>query len=424
MTTAGFTPWPNEVVDDERLDELSDGAHLVYYAILGIATHRARFPGSARALCRRLRLLNAAWVERCLVELEDGGLIERYEGRGAMDAVVVVGRLVRYRDYSSLPDKRRYPSKIAEMGVDPYPPPPGVEERGWTDADRWADALPEVETAGDPKVDAAADGEEGGKSAAEPNQKRERVRGRGRGGKRARAPAREQLRLAPPVEEPPEPPPELREAVLAWEARAEELRALGHPVPRVARADLLEEAVGVPPEAFAGAVEQHLKAQPSYWASPLVCLNRRIVWQLMNTDRRAQPKRSRPEVPAPELATASHAPGTEASADMPVVAEEVVAVVPNSDWEADWSSMLARLDQDNDQVTAWDRKNWLMPLVAVGVSDAGVPVLAAPDETHAAWVEEHFRARLAARLGYEPILTTYDRARCREPTERLAEARA
>lgn len=406
MTAPGFTPFPNESMDDLRLEAVSDGARLIYYAVLDIATHRARFPGNARALARRLHLLNAPWVERCLQELEDAGVIERYVGLGVMDAEVVVGQVVRYDEYESLPDNRRFDSKIREMKADPYPPPPGVAEKGWSHAQRWAGALERSPSEDGAEVGAKAEGEKQAESAAraeERPKREERERGRARGRTRARAPTRDQMRLAQPIETPAEPPAEIRDAVLAWEAHADELRAKGHPVPQVARADLLEWFEGVAPEVLAAAVDVHIRSEACYWLSPLRCLELRVEWAMSRGDagRGRRRDRSRSEVVAagPEVAAeAAAAPET----------DERIAVVANSDWNTDWAAALVRVrDEMHQRGEQWDFKHWLMPLMSDGVALDGRPVLAAPDGSHANWVREHFLSLIVEQLGYEPIVATY-----------------
>ena len=412
--------------DDPRLGDVTDGARMLHYVLTVASSARGRFPGGARALTRHLRLTDAAAVGAHLAELVEAGAVRLYEG--LVDGTrVVVGELVIGRP-------KRSPSKTAELGADPLPAP--AEERESHRSELSATLAPQ----GSPKVEpsvspAVAETPEREKREIQNSLSPARAKPRTR-----RKPPREQLALGSPVESSadvvvPEP---IRAAVETWEAHAAELRDRGMRVPEVARADLVALADGVAPDIFVDAVGHHLRSEPCYWGAPLALLAKRVEWahsrvlcgdvpsRIVPLDGRA---RAWAESNNPALAAvgrqlldacgraALDPPPTPSASSTPrgldlssrrVDDALTITTVPDDEWAEDWSRALERLRETLDP---YDVVHWLEPLDGRGVDLDGNPVLRAPDESSARWVEEHYGPLIEGALGYLPRFGVYEQLR-------------
>lgn len=390
---SGFTPWPDQELDNPRLADVSDGARLLYMAILARVSHRGRLPGTPRGLARELRLNHASTVSRYLNELVAVRVVELVDGTldGApMRILSVVG----YADIESLPDNRRYSSKLPS------------HERFPLDQDAESQHQSGSQSAESTKED-ESDGEESEKTEEKKSTRTSAGAGARKKAKSDRRAPDEQLHLASPIESPIECPEPIRTTVEAWEEHAQQLRRRGVEVPQVARRDILALAAGVAPEVFVEAVRLHLKAKPSFWLSPLVCLSLRIKWGAANLIY-VEP----PEVAVSWAPSAADEPiqATEcAASDVPIKAFAVA--FDDQEWFCDWQREWQRaLHELQGTVDPWDWVTYLASLQALGSTTEGqpVPVLACADSADVAWVREHYLDKITRVLGFEPTLGLYE----------------
>lgn len=377
--------------DDPRLGDVSDGARMLHYVLTAASSARGRFPAGARALTRHLRLTDAVAVEAHLSELVQVGAVRLYEG--LVDGVrVVVGELVIGRP-------KRSPSKAAELGADPLPAP--AEER----------ESPRSELSATPSAPQGSPKAEASVSPAEPpteREKRESSLSPARAKPRTRRkPPREQLALGSPVETEVEVPEPIRAAVEAWEAHAEALRAEGFKVGPFARVDLVALAATVDAPTFCAAVEDHIMSEPRYWGSPLKLLKKRFGWVGVARVYVPPPAPIPPEAldPSPTPSPSSTPRGLCLS---PRRVDDALTTVPDDEWAEDWSRALERL---REMLDPYDVVHWLEPLDGRGVDLDGTPVLRAPDESSARWVEEHYGPLIEEALGYLPRFGVYEQLR-------------
>lgn len=447
-----YSPIPAGAHDDPRLFGLSFSSRGFAFLLLSRLSHRGRFSGDPRALAAQLRLVSVAAVKRALCELEQCGAVSLYDAPIHGGATMRVGEWIRYSSYRGLPANRRYESKLDELGADPYPPRAGVVEKGWEGRD---DVAPVVQIAGTeqkaksrkpaPKADTGEvllTAAKGGRRDPEATRPRPRpktktqsvgspARGRavppqGEVEQRERAagpvltlvapsrsvePASERVvqplglpepprpKPSPPgqlsvaVEPEPEPGLEFAAAIARWEAERVRRGAVA-----VSRRDLIELAQRTGAERFALAVEDHVGAADTYWRGPLKCLAVRCDegWRLRSQPRCGVSRRGpggpdRPaRIEAPAAAVA-HPP------------EPPVVWVESTDHKAVWARALERLQVMLDP---WEWKQWVGGLEAAGRCADGL-VLVCPDDTHLAWVREHYAPQIEVVLGESVRLVSY-----------------
>lgn len=98
---------PFSALDDERLDGDPGPARAFFALVMLTCDDHGLFEGDAQALARRLGC-DRQWVEDGLADIEERGLVERYEAPGRRRKV---GRVIGYHDFSGHIDRKAYPSQ-------------------------------------------------------------------------------------------------------------------------------------------------------------------------------------------------------------------------------------------------------------------------------------------------------------------------
>lgn len=98
---------PFSALDDERLDGDPGPARAFFALVMVACDDHGLFEGDGPALARRLGC-DQRWVEDGLVDLEQRGLVERYEAPGRRRKV---GRVIGYHAFAGHPERKAYPSQ-------------------------------------------------------------------------------------------------------------------------------------------------------------------------------------------------------------------------------------------------------------------------------------------------------------------------
>lgn len=214
---------------------------------------------------------------------------------------------------------------------------------------------------------------------------------------------------------PPEwPNAECEKAGLAWYEKLREKRPMGHGY----TVDDAKRIAMEYPDTFAEAAHVMASSHKPWvgWGTDLLAwLRRQCGYVEAERLDRAQRERDKKRAPGDRYspsfrqgrdpgATQQPAPATSSAKQAePSRFAAPVAVTRSESAEARW---LAAREKVRLTVEPWDHAQWLVPLVAAGEVE-GVTVLAAPDESHASWVDEHFAGFIATHLGHTPRLTTW-----------------
>lgn len=182
-----------------------------------------------------------------------------------------------------------------------------------------------------------------------------------------------------------------------WAAYSEQREALPQAARQVTRAQL-EETVrelleGHDVRTVRGALERCRKELKGpgrkWWSSPLANVERKVRFAVEDAGERPSA-----EEPSGGVTQREAEPVRVSTNDLAMdVAPDTTA---DPELEAQWKAVLERIC-----VEPWDLMHWIAPLHPAGRDSEGVPVLLAPDQTHAAWVREHFESFIEAV--WEPV---------------------
>lgn len=183
-----------------------------------------------------------------------------------------------------------------------------------------------------------------------------------------------------------------------WTAYCEQREALPQAARQVTRAQL-EDAVreqleGHDVRTVRGALERCRKELKGpgrkWWSNPIANVERKVRFAAEDA---GEPTRAVADEPSGGVEQREAEP-------VRVAADLVIDTAPDTkadpELEAQWKAALERIC-----VEPWDLQHWIAPLHPAGRDSEGVPVLLAPDATHAAWVREHFESFIAG--AWEPV---------------------
>lgn len=182
-----------------------------------------------------------------------------------------------------------------------------------------------------------------------------------------------------------------------WAAYSEQREALPQAARQVTRAQLeetvREQLEGHDVRTVRGALERCRKELKGpgrkWWSSPLANVERKVRFAVEDAGQAVEEEpREREQLASPVSTTSA-----EVSAAVP---DEVPEVLPDPELEARWNGTLERLC-----IEPWDLTHWVAPLSPAGKDPAGLPVLLAPDSSHASWVREHFGPFIEQAMGSE-----------------------
>lgn len=430
----GYTPVPNNIWDDVRIEDATFSVKMLWGNLWGIATHEGRLPGTPRGIAARMRVTGPLTpLSKALAELERRGCIARYASTDSYGCSVWVYELVRYKDNDGLTDNRRFPSKIPPGDRYPGRVVESDEKRSEREAGAQDQRSPEaspakpgrshLEVVPQPLRDQEGKREEGKRAEASGGVLplglaveggREGLAGAHR---QAGAGARAEALAAKAAHTPDERQlvldvaPGMRERADRWLAelgrRRASLAAEGVVVQPVELSDVLLVALEVRDEyVFQRAVEIHCDESPDrWWRTPLASLRHRVGFaraRIVDELRAAKAVGTPPEVPAKTSAPSSSAStSTGETTSAPTAPsssprETKTRRPPSEDQRAAWAQVLAAL---RELVEPYDFKHWIAPAELAEVDVEGRAVtLKTPDASHAAWLAEHFDAGLRAAL--------------------------
>lgn len=344
---------------------LHSGVELLFWKLWLCADDAGRFVASAHHLARKTDLREKT-IMRKLEALVEARLVETYVVDGQSYGLI--------RGFNEL-------VKMPRTNVVLYPPPPEGGREGQPEGAGEGGVVADVPTTFPPTPPFLTQDQR-----PESESSLARVQ--------EQAGARETAQAVPPL-----PPGVMRGLDSWWSAYQAERQALPTNARQVTRSALVHAVRELTDEHGVTVVRRALHRcraelnnanQRKWWGDPLGNLARKVRFAVEDAGGRLVDDEHAREV-EPSAVT----PATSAAVPS-AVPDEVPQVTPDPELEARWKGTLERLC-----IEPWDLTHWVAPLSPAGKDPAGLPVLLAPDSSHASWVREHFGPFIEQAMGSE-----------------------
>lgn len=341
---------------------LHSGVELLFWKLWLCADDAGRFVASAHHLARKTDLREKT-IMRKLEALVGARLVETYVVDGQSYGLI--------RGFNEL-------VKMPRTNVVLYPPPPEGGREGQPEGAGEGGVVADVPTTFPPTPPFLTQDQRPESESS-----------------LARVQERAGAREVPPL--PPLPSGVMPAVERWWAAYSEQREALPQAARQVTRAQLeetvREQLEGHDVRTVRGALERCRKELKGpgrkWWSSPLANVERKVRFAVEDAGQAVEEEpREREQLASPVSTTSAEVPAA--------VPDEVPMVTPDPELEARWNGTLERLC-----IEPWDLTHWVAPLSPAGKDPAGLPVLLAPDSSHASWVREHFGPFIEQAMGSE-----------------------